>query len=165
MKFFTHAGHELYAYVLKKKSRICEESILKRVISLLLFLGFFIPTVLAADPVTGRVTDEKGNPLPGVTVQVKGKEGGVTTGNDGKFTIDIPDAASTLVFTYVGFTLQEVKVSGRKVIDVVLQPESKALGDVVVVGYGKQKKVNLVGAVSAVTVDEKMTSRAIPNIS
>jgi len=165
MKFFTHAGHELYAYVLKKKTMLCEEAIWKRGISVVLFLGFFIPIALAADPVTGRVTDEKGNPLPGVTVQVKGKEGGVTTGNDGKFTIDIPDAAATLVFTYVGFTLQEVKVSGRKVIDIVLQPESKALGDVVVVGYGKQKKVNLVGAVSAVTVDEKMTSRAIPNIS
>ncbi len=175
MNVFTQPRHELIRFVLEKKTVGTNEGFTKcfwfkkyflaRVLTSFMLLIFVVPIALAADPVTGKVTDDKGNPLPGVTVQIKGKEGAVVTDNNGKYTIDIPDAAATLVFTYVGFSSIEVNVSGKKSIDVTLQPESKALGDVVVVGYGKQKKVNLVGAVSAVNVDEKMTSRAIPNIS
>ena len=142
MKVFTHARHELL-HAMRQK-------IFCRAVMLIIFSTFLSTLALAADPVTGKVSDDKGNPLPGVTVQVKGRVGGVTTDVNGKFTIEIPDAAAILVFSYVGFTPQEVNVSGRKSIDIILQPESKALGDVVVVGYGKQKKVNLVGAVSAV---------------
>ena len=165
MKFFTLAGQESSRYFLKKKLRLWRVSVLNRVVMSFLFLGMFIPPALAADPVTGRVTDDKGNPLPGVTVQVKGKEVAVTTDGNGKYTIEVPSDTATLIFSYVGFTPLEVIVSGKKAIDITLQPESKALGDVVVVGYGRQKKVNLVGAVSAVTVDDKITSRALPNIS
>src|SRR4030095_7059026 len=104
MRFFTHARHVSALYCLRNKTVNRNAVLLKRLALSFLFLGLFVQVALAADPVTGKVTDEKGNPLPGVTVQVKGKEGGVTTGNDGKFTIDIPDAAATLVFTYVGFT-------------------------------------------------------------
>ncbi len=158
MKVFTQTGKEFICYLLKNASQ-------KKLLALLLTVVFLAPVAMAADPVTGKVTDDKGNPLPGVTVQVKGKEAASVTDNSGKYSIEIPAGGNTLVFSYVGFTAMEINVAGRKVIDVVLQPESKALGDVVVVGYGKQKKVNLVGAVSAVTVDEKMTSRAVPNIS
>ena len=165
MKFFLHAGHEWLACVLKMKARMCIVPIVKRGICFIIFLGMFIPVALAADPVTGRVVDDKGNPLPGVTVAVKGKEGGVTTDVSGRYTIEIPDDTATLVFTFVGFSPMEVRVSGRKSIDVTMQPESKALGDVVVVGYGRQRKVNLVGAVSQVSVDDKIASRALPNIS
>ena len=165
MKFFPHAGHEWLACVLEMKTMMCSAAIVKRGISFIIFLGMFIPIALAADPVTGRVVDDKGNPLPGVTVAVKGKDGGVTTDVTGKYTIEIPDDTATLVFTFVGFSPFEVKVSGRKSIDVTMQPESKSLGEVVVVGYGRQRKVNLVGAVSQVSVDDKIASRALPNIS
>src|SRR4051812_14072689 len=175
MKLFTQLGHGLLLYVLRKKTcnvlmpernlAWMNNGMVKRILFTLLTLVAFIPVAMAADPVTGKVTDDKGNPLPGVTVQVKGKDGGVTTDNKGNFTIEVSEPAAILVVSYVGFTSQEVSVSGKKSIDVVMLPESKALGDVVVVGYGKQKKVNLVGAVSAVTVDDKMTSRAVPNIS
>jgi TonB-linked SusC/RagA family outer membrane protein len=157
MKMITHVMHDWL--------RALQQKIFCKALMLVCCFTFLHAFASAAGPVTGRVTDDKGNPLPGVTVQVKGKEGGTTTDKNGKFTIEVPDAASTLVFTYVGFTLQEVNVAGKATIDVTLQPESKALGDVVVVGYGKQKKVNLVGAVSAVNIDEKTTSRAIPNIA
>jgi hypothetical protein len=82
MKFFTHAGHELPFYVQKSGKTTTTwdfpgKSVqkLKRFMLSFLFFIAFVPWALAADPVTGRVTDDKGNPIPGVTVQVKGKEG------------------------------------------------------------------------------------------
>jgi TonB-linked SusC/RagA family outer membrane protein len=132
---------------------------------LALILTAFLHSGFAAGPVTGQVIDDTGQPLPGVSVTVKGTSTGVTTGNDGRFTINVANDNDTLVFSFVGFATQEVAVGGRSLINITLVSDSRTLSDVVVVGYGRQKKVNLVGSVSMVTVDEKITNRAIPNIS
>jgi TonB-linked SusC/RagA family outer membrane protein len=146
--------------------RTCSVGTLFKRFALTLFAFItFVQVTLAAGPVTGIVTNSKGEPMAGVSVQLKGKTGGATTNGEGRYTINVADNKATLIFSYIGFTAQEVPVNGRATIDITLADESKALDDVVVVGYGRQKKVNLVGSVATVNVDEKITSRALPNIS
>jgi len=103
----------------------------------------------AADPIKGRVVDEKGAPLPGVNVIVKGSNNGSQTDAEGRYTIQAP-ADATLVFSFVGSTPQEVAIGGRTTIDVALKPDTKELADVVVVGYGTQRKADLTSAVVGV---------------
>ncbi|WP_423148890.1 SusC/RagA family TonB-linked outer membrane protein [Rubrolithibacter danxiaensis] len=101
-------------------------------------------------PVTGTVTDEQGEPLPGVSVKVKGSSMATTTDANGKFSINIPDANATLVFTYIGFTTQEVALNGRTSVTVQLKSTATALNEVVVVGYGSVQKRELTSAVTTV---------------
>src|SRR3982074_1328417 len=176
MKFFTQTTIEFLARILKRKilvrspqrflfSPAISRKIMMRItITFAFLITAFLQLSLAQNIIKGKVTDDKGLALPGVSVQLKGKDVGVTTDKDGAFTINADDKNGTLMFSYVGFTTQEIGIKGRSSIDVSLSPESKALSDVVVVGYGKQKKVNLVGAVSSVNIDEKLTSGALPNI-
>ncbi len=110
-------------------------------------------TAAAQVNVSGVVTDETGEPLPGVTVMVKGTSTGTSTNIDGQYTINAP-ADGTLTFTYVGMTPQEIKIAGRTKVDVTLVEDSKLLDEVVVVGYGQQKKVTMTGAVSQVTAKD-----------
>src|SRR5688572_12256222 len=93
--------------------------------------------------IRGAVTNSNGEPLSGVTVQVKGFDVSVVTGADGTFSIDLPSNASTLVFSYVGMENQEFEVRGKNNIAVQLQGSETTLSDVVVIGYGTQKKANL----------------------
>ena len=141
------------------------QSIRRIAVVFFILISSFFQMSFAAGPVTGRVTDDKAEPLVGVTVQVKGEVIAVATGADGRFSINVPEGRDTLVFSFIGFTDQEVAINGRTSININLVPESKTLSDVVVVGYGRQRKVNLVGSVAVVNVDEKMTSRALSNIS
>ncbi|WP_343746103.1 TonB-dependent receptor [Chitinophaga sp.] len=115
--------------------------------------------------ITGVVKDEKGQALPGVTVSLKGTTAGTVTDPEGKFTLKTTAKTGTLEFSSMGFVKQQVAYAGQKNINITLTTDQKALGEVVVVGYGTQRKVNLVGAVSAIKVDEKITSRALPNAS
>jgi TonB-linked SusC/RagA family outer membrane protein len=101
--------------------------------------------------VTGNVKDEKGISLAGVTVKVKGAETAVQTNADGNFSITANDNNAVLVFSYIGFVNQEITVGTQTTINVVLKEQTSALSEVVVVGYGTQKKVNLTGAVSTVS--------------
>ena len=78
-----------------------------------------VPAVVG---VSGRVTDENGTAFPGVNVVVKGTTTGTVTDTDGKYTIDVPDDKSILVFSFVGYTVQEVSVEGRTVIDLMIAP-------------------------------------------
>jgi TonB-linked SusC/RagA family outer membrane protein len=103
--------------------------------------------------VKGRVLDENQLPIPGAGVNLKGTSTSTTTDNDGNYSINVPDGG-TLVFTFVGYTRQEVVVDNRSQINIVLKPDVQALSEVVVVGYGTQKKVNLTGAVTAVKGDD-----------
>jgi TonB-linked SusC/RagA family outer membrane protein len=107
--------------------------------------------------VTGRVTDTLGVPLPGVNVKLKGSTAGTTTGSEGRYSITIPDGNGTLVFSYLGFTTHEVEVNGRNTINIQLKERASALNEVVVVGYGTQKKVNLTGAVSVIASKDLLT--------
>lgn len=114
-------------------------------------------------PVQGTVTDEKGEPLVGVTIQVKGTNSGTATDAEGKFSIEAPEGA-TLVVSYIGYNTKEVPLNGQANITIVLQTASTGLNEVVVVGYGTQKKIDLTGAVSAIGPKE-LENRPITNMS
>ncbi|MFS2186740.1 SusC/RagA family TonB-linked outer membrane protein [Mucilaginibacter sp. Mucisp84] len=102
----------------------------------------------------GRVIDEKGQPLPGVNVKVKGATIGSITGSQGEYTIKVPDEQTVLIFSYVSFETQEVVVGDKKAINITMKEASNRLSEVIVVGYGTQKKVDLTGAVVTVTGSE-----------
>lgn len=110
-------------------------------------------TIIQRQEVSGTVTDEEGNLLAGVTVQVKGSNNGTVTDGDGKFTLDVPDNA-TLVFSSVGYESKEVVVNGQTTINVSLEISSSTLNELVVTGYTTQKKKDLTGAVTVVDVDD-----------
>ncbi len=99
--------------------------------------------------ITGKVTDNSGAPLPGVTVVVKGTGKGVITDTDGKYYLEDVASNAVLVFSFVGMKQQEVPAD-RSVIDIKLQEETIGLEEVVAVGYGVQKKVNLTGSVASI---------------
>ncbi|MEO6618956.1 MAG: TonB-dependent receptor [Dyadobacter sp.] len=110
-------------------------------------------TVFAKSPITGLVTDETDSPLPGVTVQIKGTTQGTVTDTDGKFRLDVEEGA-VLVFSFIGYTKLELAVNGRSSITAQLKLESKALEEVIVVGYGTQRKSDLTGAISSVSAKD-----------
>ena len=119
--------------------------------------------VLQSSVVKGVVKDSNGEPLLGVNVLVKGTTIGAITDIDGNFSFEAP-AGCTLVISYIGFESQEVKVKGNAPLNIILKEDSEALDEVVVIGYGTQKKVNLTGAVSAVT-GEEIAKRPVSNTS
>ena len=101
--------------------------------------------------VSGQVLSVDDNtPIPGVSVVLKGSRSGTNTDADGKFKIDVPDNAAVLVFSSVGFVTQEIPVGGKSEITISLASDMKNLSEVVVVGYGTQKKSQLTGAISSV---------------
>ncbi len=102
---------------------------------------------------TGIVKDANGEPIIGANVIVKGQSTGTITDIDGRFVLDTPKDA-VLQITYIGYVSQEVKVSGKKELNVVLKEDTETLDEVVVVGFGTQKKVNLTGAVGLATAKE-----------
>ncbi|MBN1987678.1 MAG: TonB-dependent receptor [Prolixibacteraceae bacterium] len=114
--------------------------------------------------VTGVVTDKQGLPLPGVSVVVKGTTTGTVTDADGGFNLTVPADAETLQFSFVGMRTQEVQLDGRTAFIVVLEEESIGVDEVVVVGYGTQKKVNLTGAVDQVGSDV-LENRPVNNVT
>ena len=115
--------------------------------------------------VSGTVTDEStGETLVGVSVFVEGTKTGVITDMNGKFTIDLPGSSSALVFSYIGYITKKASVGKQSIIKVALEQDTKKLDEVVVVGYGTQKKVNLSGAVGNVRMDD-MKSRPLTNAS
>ena len=113
------------------------------------------PSIKMADiTVRGRVTDaDKGEGLPGVSVVVKGSTRGTTTDANGNYQLPVPDASSILVFSFVGYEGQEVVVGNRNTVNIKLDVNDKTLNEVVVVGYGTQKKSDLTGSV--VSLNEK----------
>lgn len=102
-------------------------------------------------PVSGTVTDEAGQPLIGVNILIKGTARGTVTDLDGSFSLDLSDGQEVLVFTYTGYESMEIAVNGRSVLPIIMRESISQLEEVVVVGYGTQKKVNLTGAVSTVS--------------
>ena len=115
--------------------------------------------------VQGVVTDEKGNPLPGATVVLKGAAGvGTSTDGDGKFSLTVPSGDAILVISSVGYVAQEVRVAGRTNVTVQLVTDNKALDEVVVVGYGTQKRSDLTGAVGSVRSAE-LVERPVVNVA
>lgn len=121
---------------------------------MLMGIFLFAHQLMAQDiSVSGNVKDEKGEALIGVSIQVKGTTIGNITDIDGNFMISSVPANSELVFSYMGYETQIIAIKGKKVINVTLKEDSQALDEVVVVGFGTQKKVNLTGAVASVGSD------------
>jgi len=110
------------------------------------------PAVLQA--LSGKVTDEKGEGLPGVNIVVKGTSKGATTNTSGEYQLDITDQGTILVFSFVGYLTQEIEAGNRTTLDVTLKVDDKALEEVVVVGYGTQKKSDLTGAISSIKAED-----------
>ncbi len=124
---------------------------LHRLLALLLILfSFTISSYAQQRLIKGQVTDEKGSPLAGVAVVVKGTNIGTITDVDGRYSLEVPQSARTLVFSMVGFKTKEVPITGN-VINVVLEQETKQIEEVVVIGYGTQKKSDKTGAVLQVS--------------
>ena len=104
--------------------------------------------------ISGRVVDEKGCGLSGFTIIVKGTTAGTSSESDGRYTLRAPEGATMLVFSSVAFAAQTVSIDGQRQINVTLKEDVRSLDDVVVVGYGTQKKSQTTGAISSVTSKE-----------
>ena len=109
---------------------------------------------LQQNQVTGTVTDANGNPLPGVTVVVKGTTAGALTDIDGKYSIVSLPQNAILVYSFIGMATQEIPLNGQTKLDVVLSEEAIGLDEVVVIGYGTQKRVNVIGSVTTMVSEE-----------
>ncbi|QEC54146.1 TonB-dependent receptor [Anseongella ginsenosidimutans] len=114
--------------------------------------------------VSGQVTDNAGEPLPGVSVLLKGSLNGTSTDPEGRYTLENIPEGGVLVFSFIGYKTREEATGGRELVNVSLEPDVASLEEVVVVGYGTQKKVNLTGAVDQVT-SEVLENRPMPNVS
>lgn len=111
-------------------------------------------------PVKGRVTDKDGQGLPGVSVVIKGTSNGTITDENGSYHLELQADNPVLIFSFVGYIAQELEVGNREVLDVLLATDEKALEEVVVIGYGTQKKRDLTGAVSSV---DNTKNETLPN--
>lgn len=127
-------------------------------------LGITQTATVNASNVTGVVVDASGTPLIGVNVLEKGTTNGTITDFDGKFTLNVSSPNAKLVISYIGYVSQEVSVPKNGELKVVLKEDTETLEEVVVVGYGTQKKANLSGSVSSVD-SEQLQNRPIQNVS
>jgi hypothetical protein len=136
---------------------------MKKILIMLLFLA---STLVYAQriTITGTVSDEKGAPLPGSTVQLKGTTTGGLTDLNGKYSVEVPGSNSILVFSFVGYAPKEVQVLNQSVINVSLKEDVQGLEEVIVVGYSTQKKANLTGAVDQIT-SSSLENRTMSNLT
>lgn len=104
--------------------------------------------------VTGVIKDESGGSLPGVNILEKGTSNGTVSDRDGNFSLDVANANSILIFSYIGYKSQEVPVNGNASIQISMEADVETLGEIVVVGYGSQKRSDLTGAVASVKASE-----------
>lgn len=143
-KKYMNAGRRLYNWPKSISATFCW-------LALMLLIAF--EGQAQATTVTGIVKDFEGEPLPGVNVIEKGTTNGTITDLDGKYSIAV-SADATLVFSYIGYLQEEETVNNRSVIDVELVPDITQLDELVVIGYGTQRKVDLTGSVAIVDAEE-----------
>ncbi|MGZ8558360.1 MAG: SusC/RagA family TonB-linked outer membrane protein [Chitinophagaceae bacterium] len=121
----------------------------------ILTISVVLNTVLFAQiSVQGKVTDNANQPLPGVSVTVKENSTGTTTNSEGNFTLSVPTQRSVLIFSYVGFPTQEVTVGNQTTINLALSPTAGQLNEVVVTGYGTQKRREVTSAITTVNAEQ-----------
>ncbi|QCR24314.1 TonB-dependent receptor [Pontibacter sp. SGAir0037] len=134
-------------------------------IAILLWTCLLLGTqAIAQTTVTGRVTDETGQGLPGVTVLLKGTSTAAPTNVEGNYSINVPDGNGTLIFSFIGYLTQEVPISNRSSINVSLRTDDKTLEEVVVIGYGTQRAEAVTGSVASIS-GEALTEVPSANIS
>mgnify|MGYP002329940482 FL=1 len=122
-----------------------------------------IPLWAQQKAIQGTVKDIEGNPMPGVTIMVDGTNIGTITNTDGKYSINIPEKRKSLTFSFLGYISQTLDIVGQQTINVVLKEDLMKIEEVVVIGYGQQKKSDLSGAIVNVGVD-KLEDVASPNL-
>lgn len=133
---------------------------MKTLIKVFLLLLFSIAStagIYAQRTVTGTVSDKNQQPIAGANIVVKGTQTGALTDANGKYTISVPASGATLVISFIGYTSQEVSVGTSSVINVTLQEEISALDEVVVIGYGTQKKSSITGAITTMEAERVQT--------
>lgn len=135
---------------------------MQKLLLLFMVLIVTISSAIAQKEVTGNVTDDTGQPLPGATVLVKGTTKGTVTNMDGNYSIlNVPNDA-TLVFSFVGMLTQEINVGNQTTINISLETDAIGIQEVVAIGYGVQKKSDVTGATVRVSAEE-LTSRPVNN--
>ena len=144
----------------------------KKILLSTLVIIFCFMQSIAQKTISGKVTDAStGQPAVSTTVSVKGSKEATQTDNEGNFTIAVPNSAKALIFTSVGFESQDVLIAGRNQLSVSLKPTTSSLNEVVVVGYGTQRRKDVTGAISSVnaatiakvpvtTLDQALQGRA-----
>jgi TonB-linked SusC/RagA family outer membrane protein len=139
-----------------------------RKLKFILALPFILLSITSAlaqsTALSGKVVDEKGEGLPGVTILVKGTTNGTTTDAGGSFSLNVPNEGSTIIASFVGYLSQEVPINGRTTLNITLASDTKALDEIIVVGYGTQKKSDVTGAVSSVKA-ETLEERPSANLT
>ena len=108
-------------------------------------------TELQQKQITGNITDETGGPLPGVNIQIEGSTIGAISDASGKYSINVPNDNVVLIFSFIGYNSQRISTTGKTILDVKLVPSLSRLEEVVVVGYGVQKKANVIGSVTTIS--------------
>lgn len=114
--------------------------------------------------IAGVVKDQNGEPVAGANVSVKGTTTGTITDSEGKFSLENISDKDVIVVSYIGYTSQEIRVGNQNNLIIVLKEDSQALDEVVVVGFGTQKKVNLTGSIGTVKTEEVLKSRPVTNV-
>lgn len=123
-------------------------------------------TMIDADlKISGKVTDPTGATLPGVSIVLKGTQKGTTSDAAGAFQLDVPDEQAVLIFSFVGYISQEEVIGTRRILDISLKVNEKSLEDVVVVGYGSQKRKDVIGSISTIKSEVLETSSGSTNFS
>ncbi|SEK93505.1 SusC/RagA family TonB-linked outer membrane protein [Parapedobacter koreensis] len=143
-----------YAYCLSKlRSHVLAIGVIFGI--LCPFIGHGQPAGVTVSGIVKSVDATQGNPpLSGVSVMLKGTEKGTTTDEFGRFAIEVPSTESVLVFSYLGYQSQEIAVAGNRTLEVLLTPNDQQIDEVVVVGYGTQRKSDLTGSVAVLSGDD-----------
>lgn len=136
---------------------------MRKFLTLLVMVVFTTFAMAQNKTVTGKVTDEKGAPVANASVLVKGTTKGVTTGNDGSFSLSVPSTAKTLVVSSVGFGIQDVNIKSSSSLTVILQATTASLDEVVVTGYGTRKKSEFTGSASTLS-NKEFANRPVTNV-
>jgi hypothetical protein len=132
------------------------------ILSFILLLGLGLSNQMSAQQrsIQGEVVDSESNPLPGVTIVVKGTTIGTVTDSDGNFSLQVPPDSETLVFSFVGMKTQEIPIEGKTNFSITMEQESIGIEEVVAVGYGSQRKVDVTGAIDVVESETLSKSSA-----
>ncbi|WP_335965039.1 TonB-dependent receptor [Galbibacter sp. PAP.153] len=168
MKLLNRFSKIIYLLAIVFTQTELQKNLLLRTVSTLMILMTFTNPLFAFQQQEGKIEiegvvyDDAGMPLPGASVMEKNTTNGVQTDFDGKYTIAVDSESAILVFSYVGMKSQEIVVGGQTAIKVTLQNDLQSLDEVVLVGYGKQKKISVVGAQS--TIEAKDLEQPVANI-